>query len=258
MVFPIGDDNSDRHITPAVNIALIVLNVLVFVFLQGCGSDLGFTYAFSTVPGEIISGSDLVTEDQLVRDPSTGELFTVPGLQPTPLSVYVTLLTSMFMHGSFAHLLGNMFFLMIFGDNVENRLGHGRYMIFYLVTGLLASLAHVATTYFFGMDPYVPSLGASGAISGVLGAYLILFPRRRVRVLMFSFYVQEVPAIVAIGIWFLFQLISGIGMLGGGSGGVAYGAHIGGFLAGMVLIRLFALGRPAGPPGPPRRMGVFA
>lgn len=258
MVFPIGDDNSDRHITPVVNIALIVLNVLVFVFLQGCGSDLGFTYAFSTVPGEIVSGADLVTEDRLVQDPSTGEVFTVPGLQPTPLSVYITLLTSMFMHGSFAHILGNMFFLMIFGDNVENSLGHGRYVIFYLVTGLLASLAHVATTYLFGMDPNVPSLGASGAISGVLGAYLILFPRRRVRVLVFSFYVQEVPAIVAIGIWFLFQLISGIGMLGGGSGGVAYGAHIGGFVAGMVLIRLFALGRHAGPPGPPPRKGVFA
>jgi membrane associated rhomboid family serine protease len=257
MVFPIGDDNSDRRIAPVVNIALIALNVLVFVFLQGCGSNLGFTYAFSTVPGEIVSGTDAVTEDRLVQDPSTGEVFTVPGLQPTPFSVYITLLTSMFMHGSFAHILGNMFFLMIFGDNIENRLGHGRYVIFYLVTGLLASLAHVATTYLFGMDPSVPSLGASGAISGVLGAYLILFPRRRVRVLMFSFYVQEVPAIVAIGIWFLFQVISGVGMLGGDSGGVAYGAHIGGFVAGMLLIRLFTLGRPA-PPGPPPRMGVFA
>ena len=258
MVFPIGDDNSDRHITPVVNVALIVLNVLVFVFLQGCGSNLGFTYAFSTVPGEIVAGADLVTEDRLVQDPTTGEVFTVPGLQPTPLSVYITLLTSMFMHGSFAHILGNMFFLMIFGDNIENRLGHGRYVIFYLLAGLLASLAHVATTYLFGMDPSVPSLGASGAISGVLGAYLVLFPRRRVRVLVFSFYVQEVPAIVAIGIWFLFQVISGVGMLGGDSGGVAYGAHIGGFVAGMLLIRPFTLGRPAGPPGRPPRMRVFA
>jgi membrane associated rhomboid family serine protease len=151
-----------------------------------------------------------------------------------------------------------MFFLMIFGDNIENLLGHARYLVFYLVTGLLASLAHVATTYLLGMDPLIPSLGASGAISAVLGAYLILFPRRRVRVLMFSFYVQEVPAIVAIGIWFLFQLINGIGMLGGDSGGVAYGAHIGGFAAGALLIRLFSIGRPAGPPGPPRRMGVIA
>lgn len=249
MVFPIGDDNSDRHIAPVVNVALIALNILVFLFLQGCGSDLGFTYAFSTVPGEIASGTDIVTEDRTVQDPSTGETFSVPGLQRTPLSVYVTLLTSMFMHGSFAHILGNMFFLMIFGDNVENRLGHLRYLIFYLVTGLLASLAHVATTFVLGMDPLVPTLGASGAISAVLGAYLVLFPRRRVRVLMFSFYVQEVPAIVAIGIWFLFQVISGIGMLGGESGGVAYGAHIGGFVAGMVLIRVFTLGRPAWSPG---------
>ncbi len=254
MVFPIGDDNSDRHITPVVNIALIALNILVFVFLQGCGSDLGFTYAFSTVPGEIVSGRDIVTEGQTVQDPSTGELFSIPGLQPTPLSVYITLLTSMFMHGSFAHILGNMVYLLIFGDNIENLIGHAKYLLFYLTTGLLASLAHVATTYLFGMDPLIPSLGASGAISAVLGAYLVLFPRRRVRVLMFSFYVQEVPAIVAIGIWFLFQLVNGIGMLGGDSGGVAYGAHIGGFVAGMLLIGLFALGRAAGPPRGPRGM----
>ena len=259
MVFPIGDDNSDRHITPLVNVTLIALNVLVFVFLQGCGSDLGFTYAFSTVPGEIVTGRDIVTESRTVQDSSTGELFSIPGLQPTPLTVYITLLTSMFMHGGFAHILGNMFFLMIFGDNVENLLGHARYLLFYLITGLLASLAHVASTYLLGMDPLIPSLGASGAISGVLGAYLILFPRRRVRVLVFSFYVQEVPAIVAIGIWFLFQLVSGIGMLGGDSGGVAYGAHIGGFVAGMLLIRLFAAGRSTtGRPGPPRGMGLFA
>jgi membrane associated rhomboid family serine protease len=254
MVFPIGDDNSDRHIAPVVNIALIALNVFVFVFLQGCGSDLGFTYALSTVPAEIVSGTDIVTQDQTVRDPSTGEVFTLPGLQKTPFSVYITLLTSMFMHGSFAHILGNMFYLMIFGDNIENRLGHVRYLVFYLVTGLLASLAHVATTYLLGMDPLIPSLGASGAISGVLGAYLVLFPNRRVRVLMFSFYVQEVPAIVAIGIWFLFQVVSGIGMLGGESGGVAYGAHIGGFVAGMLLIGLFAGGRRPGG----RIMGVFS
>jgi membrane associated rhomboid family serine protease len=247
MVFPIGDDNSDRHLAPVVNVMLIALNVLVFVFLQGCGGDLGFTYAFSTVPAEIVSGSDIVTGDQTVSDPSTGETFVLPGLQPTPVPVYLTLLSSMFMHGSFAHILGNMFFLMIFGDNVENRVGHARYLVFYIVTGLLASVAHVATTYFLGMDPLIPSLGASGAISAVLGAYLVLFPRRRVRVLVFTFFVQEVPAAVAIGIWFLFQVVNGIGMLGGTSGGVAYGAHIGGFIAGLVLIKAFATGRPASP-----------
>lgn len=257
MVFPIGDDNSDRHITPFVNVALIALNVFVFIFLQGCGSDLGFTYAFSTVPAEIVSGTDIVTGDQVVRDPATGEVFSLPGLQPTPLTVYITLLTSMFMHGSFAHIFGNMLFLMIFGDNVENFLGHTRYLVFYIITGLLASLAHVAATYLFGLDSLVPSLGASGAISAVLGAYLVLFPSRRVRVLVFSFFVQEVPAVIAIGIWFLFQVVNGIGMLGGETGGVAYGAHIGGFLAGMILIRPFAAGRRRGSRSP-RRTGVFS
>jgi membrane associated rhomboid family serine protease len=243
MVFPIGDDNSDRRIFPLVNFTLIALNILVFAILQGCGSDINFTYAFSAVPGEIASGNDIITDDRTVEDPLTGELFTIPGLQPTPLSVYVTLLTSIFMHGSFAHILGNMFFLVVFGDNVENLLGHARYLAFYLLTGVLASLAHVLTTFIIGMDPLVPSLGASGAISAVLGAYFLMFPRRRVRVLVFGFFVREVPALIAIGIWFVFQLINGLGMLGGEAGGVAYGAHIGGFIAGFILVKPFAARR---------------
>ncbi len=239
---PIGDDNSDRRITPLVNYALIAANLLVFVFLQGMGSNARFTYAFSTVPQEILTGRDVVTKDQVVEDRRTGETFEVPGLKPTPVSVYLTLLTSMFMHGGIAHIFGNMLFLWIFGDNVENVLGHARYLVFYLLTGVLASLAHVFSTAIFGLNPLVPSLGASGAISGVLGGYLILFPRRRVTVLMLRF-ITTVPAIVAIGMWFAFQVISSLGMLGGIEGGVAYGAHIGGFVAGVVLGKLFALGR---------------
>jgi membrane associated rhomboid family serine protease len=144
------------------------------------------------------------------------------------------------MHGGFAHIAGNMLYLFIFGDNIENAMGHGRYLAFYLLTGLLASLSHVGATVALGNDMLVPSLGASGAISGVLGGYLLLFPTRRVRVLMFR-YIQEVPAIVAIGLWFVFQLVSGLGMLGssGGGGGVAYAAHIGGFVAGLALVKLF-------------------
>jgi membrane associated rhomboid family serine protease len=167
-----------------------------------------------------------------------------PGLQPTPLpALRLTIWTSIFMHGSFAHLFGNMLFLWIFGDNVEDRLGHLRYLIFYLLCGLLASLAHVASTYAFGGDPLVPSLGASGAISGVLAGYVVLSPRRRVRVILFRI-LTDVPAYVAIGMWFGLQLISGLGALGPGAkaGGVAYGAHIGGFLAGLVLIKVFTLG----------------
>jgi membrane associated rhomboid family serine protease len=244
MLFPIGDDNSDRTATPIVNYVLIAANILVFFFLQGFGSNDKFTYAFSTVPQEIVTGRDAVTADRVIEDPVSGDRFRAPGLQPTPISVYITLLTSMFMHGGLAHLLGNLLYLWIFGDNLENILGGLRYLIFYLVCGLIASLAHVFTTVAFDGNPLIPSLGASGAISGVLGGYLLLFPKRRVRVIMFSM-LTHVPAIVAIGLWFVFQLINGLGVLGSGSqeGGVAYAAHIGGFIAGVVLIKLFAAGR---------------
>lgn len=245
MIFPIGDDNTDRTTAPVINYILIAINLLVFVFLQGLGSNDKFTYAFSTVPEEIVTGRDITTPDRQFRNPAPGgEPVVVPGLQPTPFTVYITLLTSMFMHGGIAHIFGNMLFLWIFGDNLEHRLGHVRYLVFYLVCGLLASLAHVFTTVALGGNPLIPSLGASGAISGVLGGYILLYPSRRVRVIMFSMLTQ-VPAFVAIGLWFVFQLISGLGLLGGGSqeGGVAYAAHIGGFIAGLVLIKFFTIGR---------------
>lgn len=243
MLMLVGDDNSDRRLKPLVNYLLIAANIFVFIFFQGLGTNEKFTYAFSTVPQEIVSGKDVVTEDQMYEDPVTGERFRVSGLQPTPISVYITLITSMFMHGGFAHIFGNMLFLMIFGDNIENRIGHFRYLIFYLVCGIISSLAHVFVSVSVGSSTLIPSLGASGAISGVLGGYLLLFPKRRVRVVMF-YQLMEVPAIVAIGIWFAFQLISGIGLLGDSQGGgVAYGAHIGGFIAGLFLIKFFAIGR---------------
>ncbi|MGA9773148.1 MAG: rhomboid family intramembrane serine protease [Blastocatellia bacterium] len=247
MLFPIGDDNSDRSATPIVNYILIAVNVLVFVFFQGMGANDSFTYAFSTVPKEIVTGQDQVTAPRTIEDPVSGGKFQAPGLQPTPFTVYITLLTSMFMHGGWAHLFGNMLFLWIFGDNLENVMGRGRYLIFYLLCGLIASLAHVFTTVAFGGNQLVPSLGASGAISGVLGGYILLFPKRRVKVIMFSM-LTEVPALVALGLWFAFQLISGLGVLGSGSqeGGVAYAAHIGGFIAGLVLVKLFVAGRNVG------------
>ena len=257
MVFQIHDENSDSITTPLVNYILIGLNILVFVFLQGLGSNEKFTYAYSTVPQEIVTGRDVVTDDRVIQEPVTGETFTLPGLQPTPLTVYLTLITSLFMHGGLAHLGGNMLFLWIFGDNLEDRMGHLRYLVFYLICGVLASLAHVFTTAILAAGVVaagetsallVPSLGASGAISGVLGGYILLFPARRVTVFLLRFLTQ-VPAWVAIGMWFAFQLINGLGMLGGGSqtGGVAYAAHIGGFIAGLVLITLFTLRRPRRP-----------
>jgi len=239
-MFPISDDNSDRHLTPYVNYVFIAINAFVFIFLQGMGSNLYFTYAFSTVPAEVLSGVDLVTEGEIVRFPS-GELVQMPGLQPTPIHPWLTMISSMFMHGGWGHLLGNMLFLWIFGDNIENRLGHRRYLVFYLLCGILASLSHVFASSALGQALEIPSLGASGAISGVMGGYLILFPKRRVNVLLLRFIIA-VPAIVALGFWIIFQVISGMGTLGGQSDGVAYAAHIGGFIAGMLVIKLFDRG----------------
>lgn len=242
MILPIGDDNSDRRILPVVNIAFIVVNIIVFVFLQGLGGNEEFTMAYAAVPAEIISGQDVATQNSAVQDPSTGETVRVLGLQLTPIPVYLTLLTSMFMHGGFMHIAGNMLYLWIFGDNIEDRLGHARYFLFYIVVGVLAALAHVFSTVAFGGNPYIPMVGASGAISGVLGGYLLLFPRKRVRVLMFNM-LTEVPAIAAIGLWFVLQLLSGAGSIGSEGGGVAYAAHIGGFIAGLVLVKMFAASR---------------
>lgn len=252
MVLPLYDDNTDRQITPLINYAIIALNIFVFVFLQGLGSNDGFTYSFSTVPAEILQGRDIVTPAREVI--YAGQQITIPGLGPTPGSVYFTLFTSMFMHGGFMHLAGNMLFLWIFGDNIEDRLGHAKYVVFYLLCGVIASLAHVFTTGVFATGEsalLVPSLGASGAISGVLGGYMLLHPKRRVTVILFRF-LTDVPAYVAIGLWFAFQLISGLGILGGGNqqGGVAYAAHIGGFLAGLVLIKFFDSGGSRSPREP--------
>ena len=249
MIFPIGDDNRDRQAFPIVTIVLIVINVLVFVFLQRLGEDSRFTMAFSTVPAEITSGRDLVSEDQ-VRQVRTAEGIVEvvqPGLQPTPIPVYLTMLTSMFMHGGLAHLLGNMWFLWIFGDNIEDDLGRGKYLAFYLLCGILASLTHVLLNF----NSPVPSLGASGAISGVMGAYLVMHPKRRVTVLLFRF-ITEVPGYVAVGLWFAFQIVSSLGALGGMDSGVAYGAHIGGFIAGAALVKPFATNWTSGSTRPRR------
>jgi membrane associated rhomboid family serine protease len=252
MVLPLYDDDSDRTSFPIVTYGIIALNIIVFVFFQGLGSNDTFTYAFSTVPLEILTGHDVVTSTRVLVHPLTGQHVLVPGLQPTPGSVYLTLITSMFMHGGLGHIAGNMLFLWIFGDNVEDRIGHLRFLIFYLLTGIIASLAHVYSTAMFATNEaslLIPSLGASGAISGVLGGYLVLFPHRRVTVIQF-YILTTVPAWVAIGMWFVFQLISGLGVLGSASaqGGVAYAAHVGGFVAGLVLVKLFAIGRSPRPP----------
>ncbi len=219
-MFPIADDNSEIRIIPFVTYAIIVLNVIVFVLLQGLGSNDSFTYAFSLVPKEIMTGVDITT----------------PPLQPTP-SIYLTLVTSMFMHGSIMHIFGNMLFLWIFADNIENRIGHFRFIIFYLICGFAAAFGQIL----MNTSSIIPMLGASGAISGVLGGYLLLFPNKEVRAIMFSFMMTTVPAFVAVGLWIGYQLLMGF-LNSSKSGGVAYAAHIGGFVAGLVLIKIFAIG----------------
>ncbi len=225
MLFPIGDDNTERRLTPVVTYTLIAINVMVFIY-QLVHPE--FTYGYSVVPAEITQGRDI---NNIVRvGGSSLRLYAGPSF------IYLTMISAMFMHGDFMHIGGNMLYLWIFGDNVEDRMGHAKFLIFYLLCGILASVTHI----FFGPNSVVPSLGASGAIAGVLGAYLILFPRRGVRVFQWG-RIIEMPALIVIGFWGLLQFLSGFGSLAhiGESGGVAYMAHVGGFVAGIVLVFLF-------------------
>jgi len=205
-MFPIGDDNTSRRTVPLVTYALIALNVLFF-FLEQSGGD-AFIGKWAFVPRRFLAN---------------------------PFGDFLTLFTSMFMHAGWVHLGGNMLYLWIFGDNVEDRFGHIKFIIFYLLSGLAATLAQLA----FSLGSNVPNLGASGAIAGVLGAYILLFPQGKVRVLQGQQVIQ-VPALIVIGIWIVLQFFSGIGSIGNTAqtGGVAYMAHIGGFVAGLVLTSL--------------------
>ncbi len=234
-MFPLGDDNTDRVITPYVNYLFIGINILVFVLLQGLGGNEVFTYAFSLVPKEITTGIDIAST-QIIR---VGEQTAQINHQPAPIGVYFNFLSSMFMHGDIMHIFGNMLFLWVFGDNIENLIGHIRYAIFYIVCGIAAAFGQIL----MGPDSIIPMLGASGAISGILGGYLLLFPTRRVRALIFHIF-TTVPAYVALGLWIGYQILLGY-LSPAGEGGVAYAAHIGGFIAGLALIKIFAIGTKA-------------
>src|SRR5215216_4372261 len=174
MVLPLGDDDLDRRSTPVVTYALIAVNVLVWLYELHAGDQ--FINGFSTVPYEITHNTDLVGTRTVSAGGQTFPIHEAAGPHP----IYLTLLTSMFMHASWMHIAGNMLYLWIFGHNVEDALGHGRFLLFYLVCGLAASFAQIA----FAPNSVIPGLGASGAIAGVLGAYLVKFPKRPVRVLM--------------------------------------------------------------------------
>jgi membrane associated rhomboid family serine protease len=236
MLFPIGDDNSDRHITPYVTFALIALNFFVFICLQLPSTRDAFTYGYAVIPAEILQGKDLVqgiaTRGSVI--PQT------PGPQP----IQLTILTAMFMHGGWAHLLGNMLYLWIFGDNVEDAMGHFKFLLFYLLCGVIATgVQIVASQMAGGVNLYIPNLGASGAIAGVLGGYLMLYPTKSVHVLIGFFGLISVPAILVIGLWIATQVFSGIGSIANTQqtegGGVAYWAHVGGAVAGLILVWVF-------------------
>lgn len=235
MLFPIGDD--DRKLTRPtyVTIGLVIVNVMVFVFLQGFGTNEAFTSGWSVIPYEILTGEDLVSPRATVID---GQRVSIPQ-SPGPTPIYLTLLSSMFMHGGLMHILGNMLFLWIFGDNVEHRFGGRVFLGLYLASGIAGSCAQLM----LDPDSVIPLLGASGAISGVMGAYLLLFPRNRVYTLILYF-VVALPAVVVIGLWIGFQIFMGYGSVldMSGGGGVAYAAHVGGFFAGLILafiLRMF-------------------
>jgi membrane associated rhomboid family serine protease len=216
-MIPLKDDIPSYR-KPLISTGLIILNILVYLYqlIQGRYFEQ-FIVKYGTIPYEIMHGQEL-----------TPEL-----AAPIPL----TLFTAMFLHGGLFHLGGNMLYLWIFGDNVEDKLGHLRFLIFYFLSGMAASLAHVITS----PGSQIPMVGASGAIAGVLGAYLIRFPQARIQTLIFfGFFVRAVriPALFVLGFWFILQLLYGLPSLGAQGGGVAWFAHIGGFLAGILLFKV--------------------
>jgi membrane associated rhomboid family serine protease len=219
-LIPLKDENPAR-LFPFAALLLVAANVAVFAYQVSLGPAVGaFVTRFGAVPWEITHPVGLPG---------------LPAPHPFPFPAPLTLVTSMFLHGGFLHLAGNMLYLWIFGDNIESLVGHGRFLLFYLLCGLAAAAVHVAA------EPAsrIPMVGASGAISGVLGAYWVSYPGARVHMAVFLF-VMRVPALIVLGAWFALQVASGLGYFGSGAAeNVAWFAHIGGFIAGIVFILLF-------------------
>jgi membrane associated rhomboid family serine protease len=219
-MFPYKDDNPTNTF-PFITIGIIALNVIVFLLqLMADVDGKRIVYAYGAIPHNIVSFEST-----------------------QPIHPLLTIFTSMFMHGGFFHIFGNMLYLWIFGNNIEDRLGHFRFVLFYLFCGIIAALSHTLSAASSG----VPMIGASGAVSGVLGAYLLLFPMARVHTIIFlGFFIQsvQIPALIVIGFWAIIQAVNGLLMQGMPShGGVAWLAHAGGFLAGLITIKLWQLGR---------------
>jgi len=231
-MIPLHDDNPTER-TPFVTMAFIAACTLIFFYQASLPAQLGETFIFQygAIPALLFGKADL------------------PASMSVAIPAYTTLVTSMFLHGGWMHLIGNMLYLWVFGNNVEDVMGHARYIVFYVICGVVAALSHAITD----AASTVPMVGASGAISGVLGAYVLLFPRAHVLVFMPGIGMTRVAAGIVLGMWFILQLLSGGMSIGSTGGGVAFFAHIGGFVAGMVLIGFFK--RPEVPFFSPERIG---
>lgn len=218
-MFPLKDDIPTEK-PPIVTIALIVINCLIFFYQLSLGQDFQyFIVKLGAIPYEITHQAEITPE------------YAFP--------VNMTLVTAMFLHGGWFHIIGNMLYLWVFGNNVEDTLGHFKFIIFYLISGIVASLVHIVST----PDSTIPTVGASGAIAGVLGAYLLKFPHARILTLIFlGFFIRivRIPAVYVLGFWFVLQVLYGLISIGSNTGGVAWFAHIGGFVAGIVFFRIFS------------------
>ena len=264
-MFPISDPGLHRRHFPIVNVILISASVLIFLYqLVLDDFELARFYNnYGVVPYELTGQGDISEQVQELKETRDQTVLDIDGVESMlvghankdifgrvrisdikdvyeggPPTVWLTPFTSMFIHGGWMHLIGNMLFLWVFGDNVEDRLGRIKYLLFYLITGLFASAAQLAVN----LNSGIPAIGASGAIAGVLGAYFLLFPTSQIRTLVFFFFITIIalPAYLLIGIWVLMQFFSAVGSLGGTfAGGVAYWAHVGGFVAGFVIIAAF-------------------
>ena len=249
MLIPLRDENP-RVIIPKVTYAIVALNVAVFLLQMGMGTDPKSDREFTLSYGLIPAAATGATSEEIV---GAWEAHLSEELNANVHSPFITIITSMFMHGGLFHFAGNMAFLWVFGDNIEHRLGHFKYLLFYLVSGVIATLSHFA----IDSDSQAPLVGASGAIAGVMGAYLLLYPFNRIKALVIFYFITviELRAMVFLGIWFFLQIINSLGFLGLSAGAnVAFMAHVGGFIAGVVLIAFFkiAIKEPIIPSRPPR------
>ena len=245
-MIPVGAIDLRRKAVPIVTYGLIAVNVLVFLYELVLGGSILFTdnldlsrffLQWGLIPSELMGGPEITERRFLLTDGQNINIYTVDVASPIP--TWGTAFTSMFIHGGWLHLLSNMLYLWVFGGNIEDRFGRLTFLLFYLGAGLAAVWTHTA----LNMESHIPLVGASGAIAGVTGAYLVLFPFSRIRTLVFFLFIMavDIPAILVLGFWFILQLFQGVGQFGALDAGVAHWAHVGGFIAGILAGLLYKL-----------------